>query len=131
MYLIFGVLTTLVNIGAYFLLDNIFHFGTVISTIASWFISVLFAYITNKIFVFESKDRTFKTLAYEIISFFGCRLFSGLLDLFIMTSTVDWLHWNNMLMKVLSNILVVILNYVFSKMIIFRKKRYKGKRSLE
>lgn len=122
LYLVFGGLTTLVNLAVYFVCDNWFHWGTIASTIIAWFLSVLFAFITNKLLVFESRDRTTKTLLYESISFFACRLFSGVLDLFIMWLTVDVFHWNNMLMKIISNVIVVILNYIFSKLIIFRKK---------
>lgn len=122
LYLIFGGLTTLVNIGVYYLCDTILHWGTIASTIIAWFLSVIFAFITNKIFVFESKEISAKKLFFETVSFFACRGFSGLLDLAIMWTTVDLLHWNGLLMKIISNIFVIIINYVFSKWIIFRKK---------
>lgn len=122
LYLLFGGLTTLVNIVVYLLCDDGFHWGTVASTIIAWFLSVVFAFVTNKLFVFESRSAALKTVFFEAVSFFGCRLFSGVLDLGIMWLTVDLLHWNNLLMKVLSNILVIILNYIFSKLLIFRKK---------
>lgn len=125
LYLVFGGLTTLVNIVTYFVCADWFHWGTVPSTIIAWFLSVVFAFITNKLFVFESKGTSLKTLFFETVSFFGCRLFSGVLDLFIMWLTVDILHWNDLLMKIISNILVIILNYIFSKLIIFRKKQHK------
>lgn len=122
LYLVFGGLTTLVNIAVYFVCDQFWHWGTVWSTIFAWILSVLFAFITNKLFVFESKKHTAKTLLWEAGSFFGCRLFSGVLDLGIMWLTVDVFHWNSLLMKIISNILVIILNYIFSKWLIFRKK---------
>lgn len=122
LYLIFGGLTTLVNILVYFVCDSLWHWGTVWSTIIAWVVSVLFAFVTNKLFVFESKTRSPKALLWEAGSFFGCRLFSGVLDLAIMWLTVDLLHWPSLLMKIISNVLVIILNYVFSKWLIFRKK---------
>ncbi|MDD5952123.1 MAG: GtrA family protein [Oscillospiraceae bacterium] len=122
LYLVFGGLTTLVNILVYFVCDSWLHWGTVLSTIIAWVLSVIFAFVTNKQFVFESKQTDGKTLLYEVSSFFGCRAFSGVLDLLIMWLTVDIFHWHSLLMKVLSNIVVIILNYVFSKLIIFRKK---------
>lgn len=123
LYLIFGGFTTLINIAVYWLCADVFHWGTIASTIIAWVLSVIFAFITNKLLVFESRSRSLKTLVYETFSFFGCRIFSGVLDLGIMWLTVDVFHWNNMLMKIISNVLVIILNYIFSKALIFRKKR--------
>lgn len=123
LYLIFGGFTTLINIASYWVCDDLFHWGTIASTIIAWFLSVIFAFITNKLFVFESKNISLKTLIFEIFSFFGCRVFSGLIDLGIMWLTVDIFHWNNLLMKIISNVLVIILNYIFSKVFIFRKKQ--------
>ena len=122
LYLIFGGLTTLVNIVVYAVCADWFHWGTVASTIIAWVLSVAFAFVTNKLFVFESKHRSLKSLVFEVCSFFGCRLLSGLLDLFIMWLTVDIWHWNGLLMKIISNIFVIIINYLFSKAIIFRKR---------
>ncbi len=121
LYLVFGGLTTLVNIAAYFVCDEWARLGTVPSTIIAWLLSVAFAFVTNKIFVFESKGAAPKALLWETASFFGCRLFSGVLDLFLMWLTVDVFLWNNLLMKIVSNLIVIILNYVFSKFFIFRK----------
>ena len=89
MYLIFGVLTTVVNIVSYFLLARILHIDTVVSTVIALILSILFAYITNKIFVFESKTNRAKELLKEIISFFGCRALTGILDVAFMYTTVE------------------------------------------
>lgn len=118
LYLIFGGLTTLVNIITYFVCYNIASLSNVISTIIAWILSVIFAFITNKIYVFESKS---KSIIVELASFFICRLGTGILDLGIMYFTVDILNWNALLMKIVSNIIVIILNYIFSKLIIFKK----------
>ena len=126
MYLIFGVLTTVVNIVSYFLLARILHIDTVVSTVIALILSILFAYITNKIFVFESKTNTVKELLKEIISFFGCRAFTGILDVAFMYITVDVFNLNDMIMKIISNIVVIIVNYVFSKLIIFKKDKRKA-----
>ena len=123
MYLIFGGLTTLVNIVSYAILARLLNIETVTSTIVALIISILFAYITNKIFVFESKTNNKKDLTREIISFFACRALSGVMDVVIMYVTVDVWHFNDIIMKVISNIIVIIVNYVFSKLIIFRKKK--------
>ncbi len=123
MYLIFGVLTTVVNIVSYFLLARILHIDTVVSTVIALILSILFAYITNKIFVFESKTNTAKELLKEIISFFGCRAFTGILDVAFMYITVEVFNLNDMIMKIISNIVVIIVNYIFSKLIIFKKTK--------
>ena len=121
-YLFFGGLTTLVNIVAYWVCANLFGIGTVPATAIAWILSVAFAYVTNKLFVFESKSWAFSVVGKEVLSFVGCRAFSGVLDIFFMWLFVDMLHINDLLIKVLSNIVVIILNYVFSKLLIFRKK---------
>lgn len=118
LYLIFGGLTTLVNIITYFVCYNIASLSNVISTIIAWILSVIFAFITNKIYVFESKS---KSIIVELTSFFLCRLGTGILDLGIMYFTVDILKWHALLMKIISNVIVIILNYIFSKLIIFKK----------
>lgn len=125
MYLIFGGLTTLVNIVAYFILARLLNIETVASTIIALIVSILFAYITNKIFVFESKTNNKKDLLREMISFFACRALSGVMDVAIMYVTVDLWHFNDIIMKIISNIIVIIVNYVFSKLIIFKKKKDK------
>lgn len=123
LYLVFGGLTTLVNIVSYAVFARILNMDTVTGTSVAWLISVIFAYITNKIFVFESKTNTFALLVKECVSFFGCRLATGLLDVLIMFVSVNILHFNDMVMKILSNILVIILNYIFSKLFIFGKNK--------
>ena len=74
-YLIFGVATTVVSIISYFIFAKIFNINPIISNVLSWLISVLFAYVTNRKYVFESKKTDKKEIIKEIISFFGCRLF--------------------------------------------------------
>lgn len=123
LYLIFGGLTTLINIVAYTVCAHIFYMDTVDSTSVAWVIAVIFAYVTNKMFVFESKTNTFAALLKECISFLGCRVATGVMDIGIMYLSVDILHFNDVFMKIFSNVLVVILNYVFSKLFIFSKKQ--------
>lgn len=119
LYLVFGGLTTLINIVVYAVCAHLSPMSTVASTTVAWIISVLFAYITNKIFVFESKTEDLGALARECISFIGCRLATGIMDIAIMYVSVDMFGLNDMVMKIASNILVIILNYLFSKLFIF------------
>lgn len=123
LYLVFGGLTTLVNIVSYAVFVRIINMGTVAGTSGAWLVSVIFAYLTNKIFVFESKTDTFDLLVKECVSFFGCRLTTGLMDVAVMYFSVDLLHFNDIVMKIISNVLVVILNYIFSKLFIFKKEK--------
>ena len=120
-YLIFGVLTTLVNYFSYLLFAPLFATTTAPTGIA-WVLSVVFAYVTNRIFVFHSKTRGAKALMAEIIAFFGARALSGVLDVAFMWVFVDFWSFNDKWMKLVSNIFVVILNYVASKWFVFRKK---------
>ena len=121
LYLIFGGLTTLVNIFTYALSYEVLELQNVPSAIIAWFISVLFAFITNKIWVLESKNFSIPVLLKECLSFFICRILSGLLDVAIMYVTVDLMGWNAILWKIIANVIVVILNYAASKILIFRK----------
>ena len=122
LYLIFGGLTTLLNIVTYAVCSHLFHIDTLISNAIAWVAGVAFAYVTNKIFVFESKTDTIKALIKECISFVGCRLATGAMDMAIMYVTVDVLHWPDIVMKVIANVLVIFLNFVFSKLFIFADK---------
>lgn len=121
LYIVFGGITTVINIGAYWLCFDVLGISNDMSNIIAWVAAVLVAYITNKIWVFESKSAKLKTLAFEVFSFFSCRALTGVLDLAIMHVAVDMLHYPGVLFKVISNIIVIILNYVASKLFIFKK----------
>ena len=85
--------------------------------------SILFAYVTNRIWVFESKARGLVPILGEMVRFFGCRAFSFVLDLACMRIGVGVLGINDKVMKLLSNVIVIIVNYVFSKVFVFRKPK--------
>lgn len=122
-YLIFGAFSTVVNFVTYYISARLLGIDEVVSSGISWFCSVLFAYITNKIFVFESKTIGIKELAKEIITFFLARVLSGILcDVGTFAIMVKVLHINDMVSKVVTQVMVIIVNYIFSKLIIFRKK---------
>lgn len=121
-YLIFGVLTTLVNIVAYYVLAHPLGLPVLPSSVLAWFLSVAFAYATNRTWVFESQATGLAAVLREAVWFFGCRLATGALDWAIMLVFVDFLHFDDMLVKIASNVVVVILNYLASKLLIFRSK---------
>lgn len=121
LYGIFGVLTTIINIVTYALCYDMFNISNVVSNIIAWILSVLFAFITNKIWVFESKCFDFKIFIKELWNFIVCRLATGALDLGIMYVGVDLLKGPALILKIASNIIVIILNYVMSKLFVFKK----------
>ena len=121
LYLIFGVCTTLVNLACYHVLYDRLGAENVPSTAAAWAVSVLFAFFTNRSFVFESRQNTLTGRLRELASFFGCRALTGVLDVGIMAFCVDFMGQNGLLWKFISNVLVVVLNYIASKWFIFKK----------
>lgn len=123
LYVFFGGLTTLVNWAGYWLLADVFRVPYLWATAIAQILSILFAYVTNRIWVFESKAKGFSAVFWEMVRFFGCRAASFVLDLLCMRIGVGGLHINDMVMKLLSNVIVVIVNYVFSKLIVFRKPK--------
>lgn len=122
LYVFFGGLTTLVNWGMYWLLNDVFHIHYLWATAIAYISSVLFSYVTNRIWVFESKVSGVRGIAVEMAKFFASRGATFLLDLFCMYVGVDLLHINDKLMKLLSNVIVIIVNYILSKLFIFRRK---------
>ena len=120
-YFIFGVFATIANLVTFNLCDLWFLMPTWLSTTIAWFAAVIFAYFTNKVFVFHSKTTGLKELLREAGMFFGARALTYLIDLGGMILLVDWLHVSGGISKILCNIIVLILNYVFSKLFIFNK----------
>lgn len=121
-YLFFGGLTTVVNFLVYFPCYHWLHISAAVSNAMAWVVAVAFAYLTNKPFVFRSHDWSWKTVGPELAKFVGCRIGSGLLETAIIFVTVDWLQWNGIIWKLVTSVAVVILNYVGSKLLVFRKK---------
>ena len=121
LYGVFGVFTTIVNLVVYHICYYRVGMGNTISNVFAWILAVTFAYLTNKTWVFESKSWKWNVLKREVTAFVSCRLATGIMDIVIMFVCVDLIGWNAMLMKVLSNVLVIILNYIFSKLVIFKK----------
>jgi len=120
-YAFFGGCTTLVNVIVYWFLAHPLGMETIPATIAAWLAAVLFAYFTNRKWVFHSTAHGQSEILKESVSFFACRLATGLLDWACMYVFVDLLFINDMLIKILANALVIILNYVASKKVIFKK----------
>ena len=120
-YLFFGACSMLANIAAYYACYHVIGFSNVCSTAIAWLVAVLVAFITNKLWVFGSKTFAANVLARELLSFFSCRIATGLLDVGIMYVAVDCLAGNEILWKIIANIIVIVLNYVASKLVIFKR----------
>ena len=123
-YLIVGGLTTVVSLGTYYLcvltfLDPRDGFQLQCANIISWIAAVAFAYVTNRVFVFESKS---KEIGKEITAFVLSRVGTLLMDMGIMFLTVTCLGMNDKIAKLLVQVIVTVGNYVFSKFFVFRKK---------
>ena len=120
-YLIFGVLTTIVNYLVYLPVYNFLGLSAALSNAIAWVVAVAFAYLTNKPFVFKSHDWSAATVVPELTKFVGSRIVSGALETAIIFVTVDLLLLNGNVMKLVTSVLVVILNYVASKLLVFKK----------
>lgn len=120
LYLVMGALTTLVNLVSYFIFE--LFLSPTLSTVVAWFLSVLFAYITNSKFVFHSEAKTIKEKLMQISSFFSARILSGLFDIGATHIFIEKLGFNDLLIKVIINVLVILFNYIASKFVIFKKK---------
>ena len=121
-YLVFGVMTTAVDFVIYFPCYNWLHIPATASNVIAWAGAVIFAYLTNKPFVFHSKDWSFKTVGPELVKFVGTRIGSMLIQTAIIFVTVELLQFNGNWMKIITAVIVVILNYVGSKLLVFKKK---------
>lgn len=118
-YLFFGGLATLVNVISYMISFNI-GLNWQISNTISWICSVLFAFITNKLWVFHSKTNNLKDLLLEFIKFIIARIISYGLDMFFMYLLIDGIKTNDLFAKIITQVIVVIMNYFFSKFFIFK-----------
>lgn len=121
-YLVFGALSTVVNI-LVFALFNALGCVTLVSNTIAWVVAVIFAYITNKYCVFDVKTAGKKDFLREFGSFIVARLATLGVETIIMLVTVDLWHWNAIVMKVIANVIVIILNFIFSKLFIFNNKQ--------
>lgn len=122
-YLFFGVCTTAVNVVVYGILSHALGLGIMFSTIVAWIAAVLFAYLTNRKWVFDSNAKKFTSQLREFVSFFLCRIVTGIVDWGCMFVFVNIFLCNDVFIKIISNAVVIIMNYVASKWIIFKKGR--------
>ena len=122
-YLIFGFLAFVLNYILYFLFAGVLDIHHLVSTVLSWALTVVFAYWTNRTFVFKSKNKDAKSLWEEFISFIGARVATELLELGLMFLMVDCAALNEYISKFVCQVLVIVANYFLSKLWIFKEKK--------
>ena len=122
LYLFFGFGTVGVNVLSYALLYDVLKISNLWSSLIAWLVAVIFAYVTNQKYVFGTTPSSAGEYAKEFLNFFTCRTLTGVLDIVIMLIAVDYMHWNDVVWKLISSIIVTIVNYFASKYFIFSKK---------
>lgn len=122
LYLFFGGLTTVISIGSYSYCDVALCMNPLVANIISWILAVLFAYVTNKIWVFSAETHGIYELVTEIVHFFTGRIFTLIVEEAILFVFINKLHFNSIVVKIVAQFIVVVLNYIISKLIVFREK---------
>lgn len=120
-YLFFGALTTAVNYVVYLPCYNLLGLSAAVSNVIAWAVAVAFAYLTNKPFVFKSHDWSAKVVIPELTKFVACRVGSGVLETGFIFVFVDWLGFDGNVFKLITSVLVVVVNYIGSKLLVFKK----------
>ena len=121
-YLIFGFLAFVLNYVLYFVFASTLHMHYMAATALSWVLTVVFAYWTNRSFVFKSKVKGKEGIWKEFSAFVGARIVTGGMELVIMYVMVDLAGIHNMIAKFVCNVVVIVSNYIFSKLLVFKKK---------
>ena len=122
LYLVFGFLAFLVSMGTFALADRVLKMPTLVANVFSWVITVAFAYVTNRTWVFESKATGLAPIVREILSFAAGRLLTLGVEEFMLFVGVTLLAFDSILVKLIAQVVVIILNYVISKFVVFRRK---------
>lgn len=115
LYLIVGGATTVISVVVFYLCNVTWHMGWASANVWSWLLSVTFAFLANKHLVFADRSYALRTVIVQGVSFYGARLASLGVDMALMAIGIDWLRWNALLVKLLVQVVIVVLNYVFSK----------------
>lgn len=122
-YLFFGALTTAVDFVSYYALTRFLSVGENLANILSQIIAIIFAFFTNKLYVFEDKKTDVRSLLSQFVSFASLRCVTLVLNSLLFTVMLDYLKINDIVTKVIISVIVIILNYIFSKLIVFKKKK--------
>ena len=122
LYLFFGGLTFLISVLSFALLTDMLILDALVSNVISWIIAVLFAFFTNRIWVFQAPTKTAGEFLYQMVSFFGGRVATLLLEELMIYVFITRLQFPNLPVKVVAQVVVIILNYVISKLFVFKKE---------
>lgn len=120
LYLFFGGVAVLLNLGLFFLFDQVLKINELIANVICWIICVLFQFVTNRTWVFEAKEEKTNTLLGQMLSFFGGRLFTLGVEEAILAIFITWLMLNSIVVKIIAQIVIIVLNYIISKFVVFR-----------
>lgn len=120
LYLFFGVLTIAVNIICYILVSTIFKINVLIANVLAWVAAVIFAFCTNRIWVFKSKKNSVRDFLMQMLAFCSGRFVTLIIEEIILWGGIVTAHWNGMLVKCTAQILVIVLNYIISKLWVFK-----------
>ena len=123
LYLFFGAVTTLVSFAVFWIFEDLLGWNELIANLLSWVISVAVAFVTNRIWVFNAPTTGFSAFALQVVTFYTSRVATFLIEEAILLIFVTWLGLLAMPVKIAASVIVVILNYVFSKLFVFRKNR--------
>jgi len=120
LYIFFGGVTTLVNWLCFYVCAHLLDLGTVVSNVIAWILSVAVAYLTNRKWVFESRAAGMRRVVKEVAGFTVSRLVTLGVETLLMWITVDVCGWNDLVMKIVVSIVVVVMNYIFSRFLVFK-----------
>ena len=121
LYLFFGGLTTVISIAVFWLFRRPFGLNELIANVISWVIAVLFAFFTNRVWVFRSPTKTAGEFFRQMGSFFGGRVVTLLIEEALLAVFITWLGFPDMPVKIAAQVIVIVLNYVISKLFVFKK----------
>ena len=122
LYLFFGGLAFVVSIGSFAIFNLIMGVNELISNFFSWFITVLFAFITNRIWVFQSPTKGYWEFFLQLCSFFGGRIITLAIEEVLLFIFITWLGMSSVLVKTVAQVVVIVLNYFISKLLIFKER---------
>ena len=121
LYLFFGGLTTVISIAVFWLFRRPFGLNELIANVISWVIAVLFAFFTNRVWVFRAPTKTAGEFFRQMGSFFGGRVVTLLIEEALLAVFITWLGFPDMPVKIAAQVIVIVLNYVISKLFVFKK----------
>lgn len=122
LYIFFGGLTTVVSIGSFWLFDSVLQLNEHVANTGSWLLAVLFAFVTNRLWVFQAPTNGFGGFVWQLLRFYGGRLATFAIEELIILVFITWLKFPGLAVKIAAQVVVLILNYIVSKLFVFKKK---------